>query len=106
MKNVYISGNTFNDNSSAIRNEYHYNSNYNTKELLLEISDLKNKLNSQTELYIALSELAEAIKNSNVNYKENSSVGKIIKKYAKEFVSSFFVGIASDALINFVHNFI
>lgn len=103
MNNVYISGNTFHDNSSVIRNEYHYN--YDMKKLLDEISYLKDNLNSQTELYKALSELEKGIKDSSEHNKP-FSVGKIIKKYAKEFVSSFFVGIASDALINFVHNFI
>lgn len=106
MKNVYVSGNTFHDNSAVIRNEYHY-SNYNIKELLNEIIDLKEKLNSQTELYKALSELAEAIEaiKDSSDHKKHSSVGKIIKKYAKEFASSFFVGIASNALINFIQNF-
>lgn len=102
MKDVYIIGNTFNDNSSAVKNEY----NYNNDELLFEILDLKNKLNTQTELYIALSELADVLKKNNGNYKENSSIGKTIKKYAKEFASSFFVGIASEALIKFISNFI
>ena len=104
MKKIYINDNIFNHNSSAIKNVYYYNSNDNIKELLNEIIDLKEKLNSQTELYKALSELAEAIKDSS-DHKKHSSVGKIIKKYAKEFASSFFVGIASDALINFIQNF-
>lgn len=106
MKKIYnIYENTFNNNSSAVRNEYHYNSNYNTKELLFEISYLKEKLNSQTELYKALSELEKRIKD-NSDHNKFSSIGETIKKYAKEFASSFFVGIASEALKKFISNFI
>lgn len=99
--NINISNNTFNDNSSAVKNIYNQPQEVGFTEIINEIERLKNTLNPNISMYKALDELECSIKKD-----DKKSIQKTIKKHISDFSSSLFAGIASSIFIEFVKSFL
>lgn len=102
MENKFhIEGNNFYDNSSMFRASFNQTPEVSLNDIYKELSEINEKLNPTSQLYLAISELQHTL-NSNNPQQISTTIGK----FAADFSSSFFSGIASTALLQFIQGFL
>lgn len=101
MKNEFnITGNTFNDKSGIINingvtNDFEVNS------ICSELKELNRNLNPDSDLYNAIYDLQKAIDGN-----DSHKISETVKRNAAEFGKSFFIGIASNTLYQYIRQFL
>ena len=92
-----IHHNIFRDSSAAVKEISYENSSNELDEIREELTELKENLSKEGELYDAIEDLRRAVERGN-----KSDISTSIKKHIKEFSMPFFVKVASQTLMNFI----
>lgn len=95
-----ISGNTFNDHSSVIKNmDTQKESAY--AEYIDELNQIKGKVKKEKRLCAAITELTAELKQE-----DEQKIGRVIKKYAADFSAAVFTNLVSSTLFQFIQLFL
>lgn len=99
---ITIQNNTFSDKSAAIKDCSFSETSSTDKyfDYIKELNELKEQVNSNEKLYEALTELKTALSEKN-----KPKISDVVLSYASEFSQTFFTGIASSALLDFISKF-
>lgn len=88
-----VHNNTFHDSSVAVQMISHDNSMDEWKKIRDELNEIKENLNQDGGLYMAIDDLQDSIEQQ-----DHASIKQTIRAHVKEFTMPFFVKVASQTL--------